>query len=171
MLTGVAWDHINVFPTFEVYLEQFEKFIQVIEENGSLIYSGDDENLSKLAQRVRQDVKIFPYSIPSFRINEETHETEILSQGQKYCLSVFGKHNLANMEGARLICEQLGVKPSDFYSAISSFKGATNRLETIGKVKNYFQIFKDFAHSPSKLKATVLAVKEQFKDRLIYACM
>lgn len=170
LLSGIAWDHINVFPTFEIYMEQFSKFIHLIEEGGSLVFSGDDQYLPELAKQARKDIQQFPYGIPEYKINSETYQTEIKFEDKTYTLEVFGKHNLMNLEGARKVCEQLGVKSADFYTAISNFTGASNRLETIGKTESC-TIFKDFAHSPSKLKATTSAVKEQFADRELFACM
>lgn len=170
LLSGVAWDHINVFPTFDIYLEQFEKFIGLIEKDGSLVYCADDKYLAELYKTAREDVKVLAYDVPEFTINTEDYHSEIKYQGHSYSLSVFGKHNLMNLEGARLVCEQIGVEAEDFYKAISSFTGASNRLETIGKNENC-SIYKDFAHSPSKLKATTTAVKEQFADRKLFACM
>jgi UDP-N-acetylmuramate: L-alanyl-gamma-D-glutamyl-meso-diaminopimelate ligase len=170
LLSGIAWDHINVFPTFDIYLKQFSKFIDLIGENGSLVFSQDDAYLPELAKNARKDIQQFPYSIPKYKINKKTYQTELEFDGNDYPLSVFGQHNLMNLQGARYVCEQIGVKPEDFYHAISSFKGASNRLETIGK-NEYCSIFKDFAHSPSKLKATTAAVKEQFADRELFACM
>lgn len=170
LLSGVAWDHINVFPTFDIYLEQFEKFIGLIENKGSLIYCSDDKYLGELYKTAREDVKVISYDVPEFTINTDDYKSEIKYQGNSYSLSVFGKHNLMNLEGARRVCEQIGVEAKEFYKAISSFTGASNRLETIGK-NDTSTIYKDFAHSPSKLKATTTAVKEQFSDRKLFACM
>ncbi|NPD45328.1 MULTISPECIES: UDP-N-acetylmuramate--L-alanine ligase [unclassified Lentimicrobium] len=170
LLSGVAWDHINVFPTFDIYLEQFEKFIGLIEKDGSLIYCSDDKYLADLYKTVREDVEVIAYDVPEFTINADDYKSKIKYQGHSYSLSVFGKHNLMNLEGARRVCEQIGVETKDFYNAISSFTGASNRLETIGK-NDTSTIYKDFAHSPSKLKATTTAVKEQFTDRKLFACM
>lgn len=170
LLSGVAWDHINVFPTFDIYLEQFEKFIGLIEKEGSLVYCSKDQYLAEMNKKAREDVKVIAYHLPEFTINEANYKSEINFEGKHFPLSVFGKHNLMNLEGARSVCEQIGVEAKDFYEAISSFTGASNRLETIGK-NNACTIFKDFAHSPSKLKATTTAVKEQFHDRSLFACM
>lgn len=170
LLSGVAWDHINVFPTFDIYVDQFRIFRDLIEPKGSLVYCSDDPHLNDLAKEVRSDIHVFPYHLPEFFVNETSYQTEIKFNGETFPLSVFGPHNLMNLEGARRVCEQIGVKPQDFYRAISSFKGASNRLETIGK-NEHCTIFKDFAHSPSKLKATTTAVKEQFADRKLFACM
>lgn len=170
LLSGIAWDHINVFPTFDIYVDQFKQFIDLIEQGGSLVYSQDDTHLLKLAPEARPDIQQLPYSTPVYEINPETYQTEIEFEGNKYPLSVFGQHNLMNLEGARRVCEQVGVKAADFYTAISTFTGASNRLETIGKTREC-TVFKDFAHSPSKLKATTSAVKEQYADRELFACM
>lgn len=170
LLSGVAWDHINVFPTFDIYLEQFRLFGDLIEENGSLVYCSEDEYLINLAKGARKDLNIIPYHLPEYSINKKTYQSEILFESKKYPLEVFGQHNLMNLEGARKVCEKIGVKAHDFYQAISSFKGASNRLEIIGK-NDQCTVFKDFAHSPSKLKATTSAVKEQFYDRELFACM
>ncbi len=170
LLSGIAWDHINVFPTFDIYTDQFRQFIELIEHNGSLIYCEADELLVTLAKQARVDIQQIPYHTPSFQVNGNTHQTELLFNGKTYQLSVFGKHNLMNVEGARRVCEQIGISADDFYEAISGFKGASNRLETVAK-NSSCTIFKDFAHSPSKLKATTAAVKEQFADRKLVACM
>jgi len=170
LLSGVAWDHINVFPTFDIYVEQFRLFRDLIEENGCLVYCLEDEYLKDLAKGARKDLKVIPYHLPEYSINKNTYQSEIQFESKKYPLGVFGQHNLMNLEGALKVCEQIGVEAPDFYQAISSFKGASNRLETIGK-NDQCTIFKDFAHSPSKLKATTSAVKEQFHDRKLFACM
>jgi UDP-N-acetylmuramate: L-alanyl-gamma-D-glutamyl-meso-diaminopimelate ligase len=170
LLSGVAWDHINVFPTMDDYLKQFSIFINLIEQGGSLIYSENDKNLKKLVRNARNDIKILPYSQSDFRINKTNYKTEIVYKGKYYPLNIFGRHNLLNLEGARHVCEQLGVKTIDFYRSISNFSGASNRLELIAKNEKC-AIYKDFAHSPSKLKATTTAVKEQFTDRELIACM
>ena len=170
LLSGIAWDHINVFPTFDIYIDQFTKFIDLIEENGSLVYCSKDKYLSKLAEKGRSDIQKIAYDIPGYQINTENYQTEVTCDENQYPLLVFGQHNLMNLEGARQVCAQIGVNAHDFYQAISSFKGASNRLEAIGK-NEHCTIFKDFAHSPSKLKATTAAVKEQFANRELFACM
>ncbi|MGV6861280.1 MAG: UDP-N-acetylmuramate--L-alanine ligase [Putridiphycobacter sp.] len=168
LISGIAWDHINVFPTFENYVEQFKIFTDKIEPNGTLICFSCDEELTQIAAHTRNDIKEILYNTPSHVI--ENGVTYILDGIKKYPLQVFGKHNLQNILGAKLVLNQIGVKNEDFYEAISSFKGASKRLEVIGQ-DNSTTIFKDFAHSPSKLKATTQAVKEQFPDRQLIACM
>jgi len=170
LLSGIAWDHINVFPTFEIYKDQFVKFIHLIEPQGSLVYFKRDEILQEMTQEASRDIKLLKYDIPDYYINEDSNETHIVSEGKDYKMAIFGEHNLSNLEGAKNICAQIGIDADAFYTAISSFTGASNRLETIGKNDNT-TIFKDFAHSPSKLKATTKAVKNQFASRALVACM
>jgi UDP-N-acetylmuramate: L-alanyl-gamma-D-glutamyl-meso-diaminopimelate ligase len=168
ILSGIAWDHINVFPTFENYVEQFKIFIDLIEPNGSLIYCELDNEVKKVCVAARPDIKKLPYSIPENTIENGTSFLKVLNK--KIPLMVFGDHNLMNINGARLVCNQIGVNDEEFYSAIMSFKGAAKRLELVNK-NGVTAVYKDFAHSPSKLKATTQAVKKQFPDRKLIACM
>ncbi len=168
IITGIAWDHINVFPTFENYVEQFKIFTDKIEPNGTLAYYSHDDELCKLGQALRPDIKQILYNIPSHRIHNGI--TTIVDGNNIYPLQIFGEHNLQNILGAKLMLNQIGVNDHDFYTAITSFKGAAKRLETIAKNDKTI-IYKDFAHSPSKLKATTQAVKQQFPDRQLIACM
>lgn len=168
LLSGIAWDHINVFPTFENYIEQFKIFINLIEKDGALIYCKEDPALKKLVSDNASISKPLPYSLPNHKI--ENGITSIIYNNKRFPLKVFGNHNLLNLEGARNVCNQLGITDEDFYSAIASFKGASKRLELI-KQTPYTSIYKDFAHSPSKLKATTQAVKQQFPERPLVACL
>lgn len=168
VISGIAWDHINVFPTFDNYIEQFRLFVKTIETGGKLIYSKTDAVLNNMVINDSSEVEKLPYSLPNYTI--ENGVTTIISNEKKYPLLVFGEHNLLNMEAARLVCESLGIKPDEFYTYITTFKGAARRLELLGK-NNTASIFKDFAHSPSKLKATVQAVKAQFPNRKLIACI
>lgn len=169
ILSGIAWDHINVFPTFEIYKEQFRKFIQLIEPNGSLIYCSEDAVLKDVCESTTNaKIDKTPYSIPKHQIDDGT--TYLLVNDQKIPLQIFGNHNLMNLNGARLVCNKIEILNSQFYEAIQSFKGAAKRLELVYKSGN-FNFYKDFAHSPSKLKATTDAVKQQFTKRKIVACM
>lgn len=169
LLSGIAWDHINVFPTFENYVEQFQIFTSLIEPDGKLIYCQEDNEVCKVAEKTRADIIKIPYSIPKFKIKSEVTHL-ILPDETEIPLSIFGVHNLMNLEGARHVCNCCGIDNEKFYKAISSFQGASNRLETIFK-NDQTIIFKDFAHSPSKLKATIHAVKEQYQTRPLIACM
>ena len=157
LLSGIAWDHINVFKTFENYVQQFEIFINSIENNGKLVFNKLDNELVKLIESNTNNIKFIPYSLPEFKINDGI--TYIDFDGKSYKLNIFGDHNLQNINGALHICNSLGIKSEDFYKAITSFKGASNRLELIYKSSNS-TIFKDFAHSPSKVKATSKAVRK-----------
>lgn len=170
ILSGIAWDHINVFPTFEFYVNQFEQFVDLIEPNGSLIYCNEDTELRKVAENSGKSNNITktPYSIPKHRIENGT--TILEDKGKEIPLQIFGNHNLMNLNGARLVCNKLGLSDEQFYEAIQSFKGAAKRLELVSKTDN-FAFYKDFAHSPSKLKATTQATKQQFGNRTILACM
>jgi UDP-N-acetylmuramate: L-alanyl-gamma-D-glutamyl-meso-diaminopimelate ligase len=168
VLTGIAWDHINVFPTFDNYVEQFRKFADLMEVQGRLIYFDGDENLNEIAEHLRRDIVPFPYNTPEYEVRDGI--TYLITKYGEVPLKVFGEHNLQNMNAARLACRQIGVTDEQFYSVISEFPGASNRLQKIAETKKSIA-FKDFAHSPSKLKATVKAVKHQFPDRKLIACM
>lgn len=168
ILTGIAWDHVNVFPTFEMYVDQFKKFVDLIERDGRLIYNGGDENLQQIAAHLRPDIVALPYFKPEYSI--EKGITFIHYKGQKYPLEIFGEHNLQNIAAACMACKQLGINEADFYRSIQDFRGAANRLQRIAE-NNQTIVFKDFAHSPSKLAATINAVKNQFPDKELVACM
>ncbi len=168
LLSGIAWDHINVFPSFENYKKQFSMFVDLIEKDGTLVYSSNDKNVLRIAENRREDIKAYAYRECDSFIKKG--QTFIVFEAKRYALQVFGEHNLQNINGARYVCQALGVKPSDFFNAITSFSGTSNRLELIGK-NNNTTIYKDFAHSPSKLKATTSAVKAQFEDSKLLACM
>ncbi len=158
ILTGIAWDHINVFPTYDFYVEQFKIFIDSIEPGGTLIYCNEDEDLVKLAGQA--NCSALPYEVPEHTIENGT--TTIHLNGMDYPLQVFGKHNLLNLQAAMMACKTIGVLETEFWEAISNFTGAAKRLEKI-KDTGTIKIFRDFAHSPSKLKATVKAAIGQFE--------
>jgi UDP-N-acetylmuramate: L-alanyl-gamma-D-glutamyl-meso-diaminopimelate ligase len=168
LLSGIAWDHINVFPTFENYIHQFEIFIGQITTGGSLIYCSEDVELQRICPDFRKDISIMPYSTLSHRIHEGI--TSIEFNMRMFPLQIFGRHNLMNLNGARLVCNQLGIDDLAFYEAIQSFKGASKRLELIAQ-HGARVVYKDFAHAPSKVNATLQAVKEQFPRRKIVACL
>ena len=162
LISGIAWDHINVFKTFKNYLKQFEIFINSIEENGTLVYNELDPELKKLVSLNRSNLNYIPYSITKHKIIDGISFIDI--NNELYRLKIFGDHNLQNISGALNICKALGVESEDFYNAITSFNGASNRLELVYKSSDTI-IFKDFAHSPSKVKATTEAVRKQFPNR------
>jgi UDP-N-acetylmuramate: L-alanyl-gamma-D-glutamyl-meso-diaminopimelate ligase len=168
LISGIAWDHINVFPTFDKYVEQFRIFINKIEPNGSLIYCNEDSLLSGLSMAARKDINKYAYN--DHRYKAEDNNIYLIWNNEKFVVNVFGKHNMQNINGAKKVCNLLGVDDADFYKAISTFKGAAKRLQLLGK-NNNTNIYLDFAHAPSKLLATVKAVKEHFPDRYLVACM
>lgn len=167
VLSGIAWDHINVFPTFENYVEQFEIFVNTIESQGKLIYCAEDEVLKDMINKMTiNHLKLEPYSIPDHEIKEGV--THLLPS--HVALQVFGAHNLLNLNAAALVCADLGIDTNDFLKAIQSFKGAAKRLERLATAPGT-NVYKDFAHSPSKLKASIHAVKAQFASRRLISCM
>jgi len=166
VLSGIAWDHINVFPTFENYVEQFEAFIGLIERGGTLVYSFDDVEVKRLAENAPDHLSPVSYTTPAHTIRDGV---TYLDEGDVQ-LSVFGKHNLQNMEAARGVCKALSVSDGTFNEAIKSFAGASKRLELL-QHENGKRVFKDFAHSPSKLKASIGAVREQFAGQKLIAAM
>lgn len=168
LISGIAWDHVNVFPTFENYVHQFELFVDSITPGGALIYNSEDETLVKVVEENQKALKKFPYSTPDFSIDNGV--TYLSTEEGPVPLEIFGQHNLNNLEGARLICNQLGVMDDDFYEAIQTFKGASKRLELINRTPG-FVAYKDFAHAPSKVISTTNAVKEQFPDKQLIACL
>ena len=168
VITGIAWDHINVFPTFAKYLEQFEIFADLTPKSGCLIYCKDDKKLKDICSIDRYDVRTENYTVPSHKI--KGGKTTLNTDFGPIELQVFGEHNLKNLEAARLTCMHLGVTEKGFYEAISSFKGASNRLELLAKSDKTI-VFKDFAHAPSKLVATTMAVKKNFPDFKLVACL
>lgn len=168
IITGIAWDHINVFPTFEIYKEQFQIFADKIEKNGTLIYCDEDENVRRIAENSRADIEKLPYVAFDYKI--EKGNTYIIYKSKEYLIQVFGKHNLMNMYAAMLATEKVGISNEDFLASMQSFKGASKRLELVKKTDSV-SVYKDFAHSPSKLKATIEAVKDWFPNRKLVACM
>ena len=169
ILTGIAWDHINVFPTFEFYLEQFKLFIEKIEPGGLLIYNETDPILHRLVEENRRkDLEYQPYGLPQYSIDEG--RTMVHLEGGKGTLSVFGNHNLLNLHAAFYTCKKLGVKTETFVRAISNFTGASKRLEVLSKSDDVI-VFRDFAHAPSKVKATIEAVAQQYPSRKLIAVL
>jgi UDP-N-acetylmuramate: L-alanyl-gamma-D-glutamyl-meso-diaminopimelate ligase len=169
LITGIAWDHINVFPTYDNYVEQFRIFARELSSSDSLLYCKNDPELVKMVETTTIVANKIPYSIPINKVNEDSI-TEIIVNSNTYKLNVFGDHNLMNLQGAQKVCAVLGISDDDFYKAIQTFSGAARRLELIHKANNFIA-YRDFAHSPSKLKATTSAIKNQYKKYKIIACM
>lgn len=168
LISGIAWDHINVFPTYENYVEQFQIFIQKITNGGILVYNEDDSEVKRVAESATNPIRKIPYSTPIYTV--ENGVTLLETPEGAMPIEVFGAHNLNNLAGAKWICQNMGVDEADFYEAIASFKGASKRLEKIAESKNNVA-YKDFAHSPSKVAATTKAVKEQYPNRKLIACL
>ncbi len=166
LISGVAWDHINVFPEYESYVEQFKKFAYSMQEWGFLTWFEDDEELKKIFNTYDAKVRTRPYNTHPHKIRGNV--TFLQTDFGEIPLRIFGDHNLQNIAGARNLCNELGVFDEDFYRAISTFEGAANRLQFVGR-NNDTAIYKDFAHSPSKVKATVKAMKQQFDGAALVA--
>lgn len=168
LISGIAWDHINVFPTYENYVEQFEIFIDKITNGGILVYNEDDAEVKRVAEAATNPIRKLPYHTPNYTVQNGV--TLLETPEGPMPIEVFGAHNLNNLAGAKWICQNMGVDEADFYEAIASFKGASKRLEKIAENgKNV--AYKDFAHSPSKVAATTKAVKEQYPDKTLIACL
>lgn len=168
LLSGIAWDHINVFPTFENYVEQFSIFTSQITNGGVLIYNEEDQTVKQVAEETTNPIRKIAYQTPSYAVENGT--TLLDTPEGPMPIEVFGAHNLNNLAGAKWICQCMGVDEADFYEAIASFKGASKRLEKIAESNNKVA-YKDFAHSPSKVSATTKAVKAQYPDRKLIACL
>ena len=168
LLSGIAWDHINVFPTYENYVEQFSIFVDSIVTGGSINYNEEDAEVKRVVEASENQIRKIAYRTPEYTV--EDGETLLETPEGPMPIEVFGAHNLNNLAGAKWICQHMGIDEDDFYEAISTFKGASKRLEKIAESNNSIA-YKDFAHSPSKVEATTKALKEQFGDRTLVACL
>ena len=168
LISGIAWDHINVFPTYENYVEQFEIFIQKITNGGILIYNENDSEVKRVSEKAENPIRKIPYFTPEYAV--ENGVTLLETPEGPMPIEVFGAHNLNNLAGAKWVCQCMGVDEAEFYEAIATFKGASKRLEKIAESTNKVA-YKDFAHSPSKVSATTKAVKAQYPDRKLVACL
>jgi UDP-N-acetylmuramate: L-alanyl-gamma-D-glutamyl-meso-diaminopimelate ligase len=168
LISGIAWDHINVFPTYENYVEQFEIFIQKITNGGILVYNENDSEVKRVAEEATNPIRKLSYHTPDYTVQDGV--TLLTTPEGPMPIEVFGAHNMNNLAGAKWICQNMGVDEADFYEAIATFKGASKRLEKIAESKTKVA-YKDFAHSPSKVAATTKAVKEQYPNRTVVACL
>jgi len=168
LLSGIAWDHINVFPTYEYYVEQFSIFVDSIVRGGSINYNEEDAEVKRVVEASENQIRKIAYQTPEYTV--ENGETLLETPEGPMPIEVFGAHNLNNLAGAKWICQHMGIDEDDFYEAISTFKGASKRLEKIAE-NSKSVAYKDFAHSPSKVEATTNAVKEQYSDRVLVACL
>jgi UDP-N-acetylmuramate: L-alanyl-gamma-D-glutamyl-meso-diaminopimelate ligase len=177
-ISGIAWDHINVFPTFENYVEQFKIYTDKFEKDGVLVFYEGDEHIISIVNQLRPDIKVRPYHTPEFEVRdgityvavEAGYDEDGQMRYKEVALEIFGAHNLQNLMAAKLMLNEIGVRDDQFFEAIASFTGAAKRLEKIAENETSVA-YKDFAHSPSKLKATVSAVKRQYPKRKLIACM
>lgn len=166
VLSGIGWDHVNVFQTYEKYLEQFRVFVRNIPPEGLLIYNQSDDEVCKLASEAL--CRTMPYTLPQWGRNG----TDVMvydNEGQAWPLQIFGLHNLSNLMAAKAICLEMGVGEHVFFRALSDFKGAALRLECVYR-SDELTIYRDFAHAPSKLKATIEALRLQYPDRHLVVC-
>ncbi|RZS99929.1 UDP-N-acetylmuramate--L-alanine ligase [Aquimarina brevivitae] len=168
LLSGIAWDHINVFPTYENYVEQFKIFVDSIVTGGSINYNAEDPEVVKVVEGSENQIRKIPYTTPEYRV--EDGETLLHTPDGEMPIEIFGAHNLNNLAGAKWICQHMGIDEDEFYEAIATFTGASKRLEKIAE-NTKTVVYKDFAHSPSKVAATTNAVKEQYSDRKLIACL
>ncbi|WP_289045184.1 Mur ligase domain-containing protein [uncultured Olleya sp.] len=168
LLSGIAWDHINVFPTYDNYVEQFSIFVDSIVKGGSINYNEEDAEVKRVVEASENPIRKIAYHTPEYTV--ENGETLLETPEGPMPIEIFGQHNLNNLAGAKWVCQHMGIDEDDFYQAISTFKGASKRLEKIAE-SNTSVAYKDFAHSPSKVKATTNAVKEQYNNRTLVACL
>ena len=168
LISGIAWDHINVFPTFENYVDQFKIFIDKITDGGILVYNEEDLTVKQIVEEATKPIRKMPYETPEYSI--ENGITYLETPDGPMPIEVFGEHNLNNLAGAKWICQNMGIDEEDFYEAIQSFKGAAKRLEKIAETTSAVA-YKDFAHSPSKVNATTQAVKKQYPNKKLIACL
>ncbi len=168
LISGIAWDHFNVFPTFENYTDQFKILMESLSEQKLLILNAEDQNINSLLIKAEVKAVIKKYSTPDYYL--ENNVFHLNFENKIYIFEIFGKHNMQNMEAARLVCNALNIENETFYTAMESFKGAAKRLEILYKNEHGI-VFRDFAHAPSKVQATVDAVKEQYPERTLVACL
>lgn len=168
LISGIAWDHFNVFPTYASYVHQFTQLANVMAADSTLIVQGEDAEINNMISGSTFTGEVLPYFTPEYTV-ADGHIT-LQYAGTSYTMHIFGKHNMQNMEGARQVCAKLGIDTADFYAAMQTFTGAAKRLEVFKSTDDHI-IFRDFAHAPSKVQATTAAVKEQFPQHRLVACL
>jgi UDP-N-acetylmuramate: L-alanyl-gamma-D-glutamyl-meso-diaminopimelate ligase len=167
VLSGIAWDHINVFPTYENYFNQFEQYLRGMDKGARLFYNDEDSEVTRVIETSGGELSATPYRTPPFHYEDGFPVMDTAAGPVK--VSVFGRHNLLNMQAAIDVCMELGIAEKDCYNAIASFTGAARRLEKVKEEKNLL-VYRDFAHAPSKLKATLNAVREAYAGHHLVAC-
>jgi len=168
VVSGIAWDHINVFPTLKNYVEQFRIFIDLIEKNGTLIYYDGDEDMNRIVESAREDIELIPYNTHPY--TQKGESIELTTSSGTYPVAIFGEHNLQNVNAAKEVLKQMGVSDEEIYRGLTDFKGASKRMELVLE-KGSFRFYKDFAHAPSKLRATTEALKGKYPNSKLIACM
>ena len=169
-ITGIAWDHINVFPTYELYKRQFEIFLEQMNEGQDIIYNAEDKEVVSIIEKDANNLKKWPYKHADYKLNTETDQIEVLYEDMRYPLAIFGEHNLQNLEAARRVCNLLDIENDFFYKSMEDFQGAARRLEQI-VMEDDLKIFKDFAHAPSKVTAALNAMRNRYKDYHLIAVL
>jgi len=168
IINGIAWDHANVFPTFDNYCDQFRIFASTIEPGGTLLYFKDDVEAKKIGSSCRNDIKSLPYDVHGYFTNKLGSFIADLSHTVK--VNFFGAHNMQNLSAAKGACLAAGINEDAFYNAISSFTGTSKRLQKLASTDERV-VYLDFAHAPSKVRATVDAMKEHYPDKKLIAIL
>lgn len=171
VISGIAWDHFNIYPSTETYQEVFKVFAERTPKAGTLFWNGDDTQLAEMMKHIimSADVASIPYQAHKHQIGPNGQTALISSEKEKIQVQVFGRHNMENLQAALLVCQKVGISPAEFYQAIQSFQGAALRLQLVGSFQNT-RVFRDYAHSPSKVAATVQSVRKQFPAQKLVAC-
>jgi UDP-N-acetylmuramate: L-alanyl-gamma-D-glutamyl-meso-diaminopimelate ligase len=165
LITGIAWDHMNVFPTFDIYKKQFGLFLETLAPGSKVVYFNDDEHLPEVINQC-QHIDTIAYTHPDYQIEE--NQFILKYEGKQYKMSIYGSHNMLNINGVSEIGELMGISKTKTFGYLQDFKGAGKRLELLKETKDYI-VFRDFAHAPSKLKATISGIKEQYADKKLLA--
>lgn len=169
LISGIAWDHVNTYPTWEEYVDQFESLAEAMPKAGVLIFDESDDMLDVIGQKERADITKIPYTVhPNEILNGQTHL--VTKQGRRIAVQIFGDHNMKNIAGAMAVCDRIGITEEQFYDAIPTFKGVPQRLEKIFE-KEERVFYHDFAHSPAKVEAVTEALKQQYQDKLLLAVL
>lgn len=168
VVTGIEWDHMNVFPTDDIYTDQFKNYIDALNDDTTLFYNAHDEKLNDIVRHHGKYKAFIPYDAHPYM--QEDDQVILFSDSDKIPVRIFGRHNMENLQAALLVCNKLGVSASDFYEAIQTFSGAHKRLQILCAIGSHIAYW-DFAHAPSKVKATVNAVREKHPDSHFIACL
>lgn len=168
IISGIAWDHVNAYPTFDEYVQVFEAFADQTPKAGTLILNEEDDLVTMIGKKERSDVTVIDYKVHPYVVKDDNFH--LIYEKKHIPVQVIGRHNMQNIEAARLVCKHLGVPAEVFYDSITRFKGATKRMEPILQ-QDSIRTFSDFAHSPSKVGATVNALKETYPNERLTAVL